>query len=357
MDYYKYKDKDLLIKQVSPYFNVHLFNDDDLYNVIGVLCINKSNYNLQFQKGFYSVFGINEEDYSDFNLNRLIDEISENIVDYKDTNEKIHKMFEDIKSSKFKVAFIDNVFYDTGDLIKCFQIYFENISLGGEPSLLIVAKNDNILIEDKLELLELNNQKDILLKEVHHRVKNNLQILNSLINIQQRFGLSDYEIIKSMKLFISSMAIVHEKLYSDNSNFGFVLLDSFFKKFKNNLLDLYSGMGINFVFDVENDLYLDIKLMMPFSLILNELIINSIKYAYPKEFEGKKEILCSIKSEGNLCKFYYTDYGVGLSNELSDDSLGTILVKSLVNQIDGEFRVIDSDKGFSCVIEFPIDNK
>lgn len=353
MEYYKYKDKENLFKYISPYFNVNVFDDYNLYKMLGILCITQDSYKLKFQNGFFKIFGVKEYDSSNFDFHNLIDEISKNIINYKDTDKKLKGIIENLKNFKTKIAFINNVFYDTGDLIKCLEVYFVSTEINEEQSLLIVVKNDNIIIEDKLELIELNNQKSILLKEVHHRVKNNLQILNSLINIQQRFQFSDSEIIHSMKVYISSMAIIHEKLYSEDK-FDYVLLNEFFIKFKNNLLDLYSNMGINFVFDLKEDLYLNVNIMMPFSLILNELIINSIKYAFPDGFEGKKEIVCSIKSDDNLCKVHYFDNGVGLSNDLDKDSLGKILVDSLVGQIDGDFTICNSNKGFECYIEFPM---
>lgn len=352
---YEYKDKEDLMKYVKPFFNVHLAVNDQVNEIISFLGITWKDRKVQYEDNFYNLFEIDGDIIEKSGWDEFIDILISRFIDYNDFNVSIRELLRDLKDSKFRSAFMDNIFYDTGDLILCLQIYFSNIIIDGEPSLLIVVLHDEGVIKDKLELIETSNQKDLLLKEVHHRFKNNLQILNSLINLQQRFGYDDSEVIESMKLFISSMSIVHEKLYSGDV-FGCVNLSSFFKQFKSLFLDLYSPWKIDFKYDIDEDLNLDIQSIMPFSLVLNELIINTIKYAFPDDFEGKKEIYCSLKGENDVLLFSYKDNGIGLQGKSSKDSLGKILINSLIRQVDGDFEIIDSDKGFDCEIRFPYDD-
>ena len=178
-------------------------------------------------------------------------------------------------------------------------------------------------------------------------------MLNSLINLQQRFGYSDHSIIDSMKLFISSMALIHEKIYQGN-DWGYVDLSSFFNQFKALFSEMYSSFEINFKFNIEEGLSLDAQTMIPLILILNEECINSIKHAFPDDFEGEKEIFCRLETEGEDILFTYKDNGIGLEGSDNGGSLGQILVTDLVKQINGEIIIIDKhEKGFISKIKFP----
>ncbi len=194
---YEYKDKEDLMKYVKPFFNVHLAVNDQVNEIISFLGITWKDRKVQYEDNFYNLFEIDGDIIEKSGWDEFIDILISRFIDYNDFNVSIRELLRDLKDSKFQSAFMNNIFYDTGDLILCLQIYFSNIIIDGEPSLLIVVLHDEGVIKDKLELIETSNQKDLLLKEVPHRVKNNLQILNSLINCNKDL---DTMIVKLLNL-------------------------------------------------------------------------------------------------------------------------------------------------------------
>lgn len=198
-------------------------------------------------------------------------------------------------------------------------------------------------------------EKEALLKEIHHRVKNNLQITSSLLRLQ-----SDYvQDPKTLEMFaesqnrIRSMALVHEKLYksTDLSRINF----SDYIESLANLLFRSLGVQTSKIRLRQNrsSIFLSIETAVPCGLIVNELISNCIKHAFPNDQGG--EIYISIDSPSvNEYKLIVADNGVGLPQEFAIDkveSLGLQLVKTLVNQINGTLE-IESNQGVRFSISF-----
>ncbi len=201
--------------------------------------------------------------------------------------------------------------------------------------------------ENKLE----NALKDrgILLSEVHHRVKNNLQIILSLINLNMNYDKKPDQILSDTQDRIYSMALIHEKIYGSNS-LSAVNMNDYTKDLVKSLFDLYNS---EIVFHPEIEaIELDMEEAIPLGLIINELVNNTIKYAFPDDNSGNLYI--KFRKENNHYIFLCYDDGVGLPEDfnLSDlSSLGLIVVKSLTTQIGGKLSIIDC-KGTGFKIEF-----
>ncbi len=203
-------------------------------------------------------------------------------------------------------------------------------------------------VEEKNELLENSlKEKEILLKEVHHRVKNNLQIISSLLNLQAN-TLDNPEIretFKSSQLRIRSIALIHEKLYK-SKNLSSINLKEYINELVVYLLNLYNNdsgrIGTRLELD---DVSAEIGTTITLGLIISELVTNAIKYAFPNRENGK--ILISLKKDHDDCYiFLIKDNGIGLPEAFDVENaqtLGLSIVKTLLTQIDGEveYRRVD----------------
>lgn len=180
-----------------------------------------------------------------------------------------------------------------------------------------------------------NKEKDTLLKEVHHRVKNNLQMIQSLFNMQSRQVDNDYtrQILAKGKVRIQAISLVHQLLYQ-SENFNSINIQDYITTLKTTIESIYKKDTIAIVTTVKaNDINLNIDDAIPLGLILNELIINSYKYAFVDRSEG--HICITISKEITGYRFEYTDNGVGveLDKLKQSDSLGMRLIIRLSNQL------------------------
>lgn len=198
-------------------------------------------------------------------------------------------------------------------------------------------------------------EKEVLLKEIHHRVKNNLQIVSSLLNLQADY-LKDkqaLEIFKNSQNRIESMALIHEKLYQSQDlariNFAEYVQDlvaSFFYAYEIN------SDAITLKINVE-DVFLGIDAAIPCGLIITELVLNSLKHAFPVGNLG--EICIDFRSlTDNKFALIVSDNGIGFPKKLdfqNTESLGLQLVNALVNQLSGTI-VLNSNSGVEFKITF-----
>lgn len=197
-------------------------------------------------------------------------------------------------------------------------------------------------------------EKDTLLHEIHHRVKNNLQIVSSLLYLQSK-NISDKA---SQKIFdetrnqIRLIALVHEKLYK-SENFSRISVKEYVKNLINTQLNSYgvkNKIKVNYDFE---DIYLDMNKAINFGLIINEIASNSIKYAFPNDKNGQMGIKFHMKN--NSYNLVIGDNGKGLPksfNLSNTKSLGLGLVKQLVNQMDGNLN-IECSNGTEFQISIP----
>ncbi|MFP4383902.1 MAG: sensor histidine kinase [Spirochaetia bacterium] len=205
--------------------------------------------------------------------------------------------------------------------------------------------------EIRMSLME----KEILLKEIHHRVKNNLQIITSLLNLQAN-SIQDTQtqnVIRESQNRISAMALVHEELYS-SENLSEINFRIYIQKLAYKLKDIYSqSPRIEYQFSIP-DIYLNINTTIICGLIINELISNSFKYAFPKHRKGTIRLSMDITDDHAAIQI--SDNGVGLPDQTAGparESLGLQLVYGLAEQLDGTLTV-KSDHGASFTINFPL---
>lgn len=235
------------------------------------------------------------------------------------------------------------------------KMVFENRYSSVDDSEVIVLTRD---VTDKVEfetrLIESVKEKEILLKEVHHRVKNNLQVISSILNLQSSYVEDEktLEIINESQNRIRSMSYIHESLYQ-TKDFASINFHDYITNLVQNLVhsyQLYSGKTkLNLDID-QVELVLDQAI--PCGLILNELVSNSLKYAYPEGESG--EIQIEIKEMDGKVQIRVEDFGVGLPVGFKieeSDSLGLGLVDTLVDQIDGEL-ILKTEKGTKYLIIF-----
>jgi len=197
-------------------------------------------------------------------------------------------------------------------------------------------------------------EKELLLREIHHRVKNNMQIISSLLNLQSEH-VKDKEaldVFKESQNRVRSMAMIHETLYRSKD-----LLSIDFRKY---IESLVSGLFVSYGIDPKlikiqinvEDVLLNIDTAIPCGLFINELLTNSLKHAFPHGREGKISI--DLHSVDDRFIFTINDNGIGFPEDLdfkNTDTLGLQLVNHLVNQVDGTIE-LDRSHGIKFTIVF-----
>lgn len=199
-------------------------------------------------------------------------------------------------------------------------------------------------------------EKEVLLKEIHHRVSNNFQMISSLLNLQSNYiqNQQEQEIFKVSQTRIESMALIHEKLYESNNaeQIDFAkyireLVDSLISAYQDNLKHI--AIKIN-----ADEVFLDVNLAIPCGLIINELVLNSFKYAFPPGMSGEIYIDFRLNQQNEL-SLIVRDNGIGLPQNFdckNTTSLGLQLVNELVEQLQGTIE-IDTSRGVEFKITFP----
>lgn len=199
-------------------------------------------------------------------------------------------------------------------------------------------------------------EKEVLLKEVNHRVKNNLQIISSLLHLQSRYIVdpADLQMFVECQNRIKSMVYIHEKLYR-SKDFANIDFGNYIGVLARSLFDSYSISGdrVTLVLTVGEGITFGVDRAIPCGLIVNELVSNSLKYAFPDSARGTIGIdFRRAGDDGYLLKV--SDDGVGMPADFdyrNAKSLGLQLVMTLVEQLDGVIRR-DGGPGVSYVIEF-----
>ncbi|MDO5988663.1 tetratricopeptide repeat protein [Flavivirga amylovorans] len=217
-------------------------------------------------------------------------------------------------------------------------------------------KSHTTLTEKNKVISQTLKDREILFKEVHHRVKNNLQIVSSLLRLQYKFGnhKKSQEIIQEVQDKIQAMSIIHERLYksSDLSLINFkTYLDNLLTYFKTSYNLPEQNITVTTAID---NIELDMDYLVPCGLIVNEIIANSIKYAFHDNSGGNINIEAS--KSGDQCILKIQDTGVGFPNGFNvheAKSLGIMLIRGLTKQINGTVK-ITSNSGACYNIVFNV---
>ncbi|MEZ4937742.1 MAG: histidine kinase dimerization/phosphoacceptor domain -containing protein [Crocinitomicaceae bacterium] len=197
-------------------------------------------------------------------------------------------------------------------------------------------------------------EKDVLLKEVHHRVKNNLQVISSILNLQSSFMEDETikNILSESQNRIKTMSFIHESLYQ-TKNFAEIHFSEHVEKLLNNLIYSYSTLQKDIEIEKEiDDISLDLDIAIPCGLIVNEIISNSLKHAFIDREKGK--ILVKMKKCAEKIHLQIEDDGIGIDKEMNiyeSNTLGLQLIITLVEQIDGTIH-IENKEGTKILIIF-----
>ncbi len=230
-------------------------------------------------------------------------------------------------------------------------------SIGKEniiSNILIIASDITELKQYENEIKDSLHEKEILLQEIHHRVKNNMQIISSLLSIQTRY-VNDNEainVLKESQNRVKSLAMIHEKLYK-SKNFNKIHLMDYIESL---VWDLFYSYAIEKgriepILDID-DIKLNIETSVPCGLIITELVSNSLKYAFPGDSQGALKVL--LRTIDDHYELIISDNGIGIPENIdfyNTDSLGLQLVNSLTDQIDGEIE-FDRSNGTKFKITF-----
>ncbi len=225
------------------------------------------------------------------------------------------------------------------------------VAMGLLISLLFVNVRRRAVVAARLR--ESLSEKEILLKEIHHRVKNNLQVISSILNIQSSFidDRQSLDYFKDCETRVQSMALVHEQLYQGTS-LARIDLGPYLEEL---MTSLYSAMtasadGIRVSREVR-DISLHLDQAIPVGLVVNELVSNAIKYAYP---DGRGEIRLAVDAIDGTTRIRVRDWGVGLGSSIDrTESLGLQLVDALAAQLHGSVTFASGDPGLDVEFSFP----
>jgi len=204
------------------------------------------------------------------------------------------------------------------------------------------------------ELQNSLEEKNVLLQEVHHRVKNNMQVISSILSLQSTY-VKDEEtvnILRESQSRIRAMAAIHERLYR-TKNFSDIKFSSYVKNLAENIIETYELSNKTVELSCKLDeVFLTLDLAIPCGLIINELISNSLKYAFKNKERGKISVI--LINEKRKITLKLADDGIGFPKEVDykkTESLGLQLVSTLVEQIEGTIK-LENQKGTSFIIEF-----
>ena len=206
----------------------------------------------------------------------------------------------------------------------------------------------------KLEIEKSLQEKEILLKEIHHRVKNNLTTLKSLLFLQARASSNDEvkRILSECEMRIQSMALIHQNLYQENIDGRIAIKDFFYEMFDNLNRSFNKN---NFTVELElsmEDFYMEMSQGLFLGLIINELATNSYKYAFKENKKGLIKLSLELKDENYF--IHYSDNGNGLKESFDSyqKGFGFKLIRILVNQVNGKIFYTQENEHPTFILEF-----
>lgn len=187
------------------------------------------------------------------------------------------------------------------------------------------------------------HEKNMLLKEIHHRVKNNLQVISSLLSLQSRY-VKDEKALSALnegQNRVDSMALIHQNLYRGDNLSG-VHMDKYIPQLADNVLSTYesSSERIQLKYDIDS-IILDVSTVVPIGLVLNELVSNAMKYAFPENRKGTIQI--GLHDHGEELELYVLDNGIGMPLNAEDLGFGSKLIKSFTRKLEGDLSITNEN--------------
>ena len=243
--------------------------------------------------------------------------------------------------------------------IRHLHVFRKNIVWDGERQFLVLYNDVTERKQAEAQIHASLREKEILLSEIHHRVKNNMQVISSLLDLQAKSSGNQAlaEMLNESQRRIRSMSMIHEQLY-DSKDFARIDLVGYVRALSQELFQLYkiNPGRIDMIVQTDGDVYVDINKAIPCGLILNELISNVLKHAFPGGEHG--EILIIIReTKDTEIEILLRDNGLGMPDDVdihNPQTVGLYLVNGLVkNQLDGQIEV-RRDNGTEFRIIFPL---
>jgi two-component sensor histidine kinase/tetratricopeptide (TPR) repeat protein len=216
---------------------------------------------------------------------------------------------------------------------------------------LVVFRQRNKIAKEKKRSDQLLKDNELLIKEIHHRVKNNLEVVSSLLALQSN-QIDDENTKKAIlegQNRVQSIGIVHQKLYQ-GKNLGAIEMKDYFINLSDSILDSFGATKRVQVECAMNALNMDIDTAVPLGLIVNELLTNTIKYAFPDGRSGKVQIKLEQKQNGVL-EMQISDNGVGKSGAIQGTGFGGQLISLLTQQLGGTMKE-ENNNGTHIFFEF-----
>ena len=303
----------------------------------------------EFSEGFYHLIEIPPEEYR--HKREIVDYIVEENV-----KSQLIELIEG-KIDEIQVSFTYNVHGDENNQKMC-ELYIERFEFGESTHSIGFLTDVTEEKEKQNELVEANEHQKVLIKEVHHRVKNNLQVLNSFLNLEKRaYKDKPNVIIDHMQSRLSSLAILHEKTYN-TTDFKNINLKDYIVDQDSQMRSLIGLRdGIEFKSDVDDDINLTIEVITPLLLVIDELTMNAIKHAFPDKSVSNKVIYKKIsKLDNETGELILKDNGIGIENPSKiSKNLGCEIIKNLTKQLDGHIELYQHENGTGYRLTFPLD--
>ena len=301
----------------------------------------------EFSEGFYKMIEIPKGEYVHSK------DIINNIVE-EDIKEELNKLING------EIEEVNRVFtykvHGNDDDKKICELFIERFNYGNKNHSIGFLTDITYARQKQKELIESNATKNILIKEVHHRVKNNLQVLSSFLNLERRaYGNNPNRILDNMQARLSSLALLHEKTYN-TEDFININLEDYMTDQDSTLHSLFGAKDINFTSEVDPEIHLPMDVITPLLLIVDELTMNAVKHAFPDPEMPNKTISKKIKYvDEHICELILKDNGVGLESpeSLINHNLGWEIINNLTRQINGKLEILDCDIGTGFKIIFP----
>ena len=303
-----------------------------------------------FSQGFYHLIEKKPEEYHhsrDVIKNIKEDKTRQNIIKIADG--ELNEIYETF------------TYYVDGDenRQKICDLYIECFKVGNETHSIGFITDTTEEMKKQQELIKANEHQIVLIKEVHHRVKNNLQILNSFLRLEKRVYKDNPNIIiDHMQSRLNSLALLHEKTYN-TEDFKNINLKDYLTDQDLQYKTLFtSKAGIQILSEIDETLNLSIEVLTPLSLIIDELTMNAIKHAFTDDMKNKQITKKISRIDDNRARLIIKDNGVGIEDVGKiTKNLGCEIIKSLTKQLDGEIKLLKLEKGTGYELIFPVTMK
>ncbi len=351
-------------------------------SIDGILVVNTNGSIVSFNQRFIEIWGIPEDIIASRSDEQALGYVLQSLSDPEEFLAKVKYLYDHIEEKSS-----DELLMKDGRILERYSAptidsdgtwygrvwYFRDITRRKKAEEELRRINDHLdsLVKERTQALEAEidqrriveeqikgslAEKIVLLREVHHRVKNNLQIMISLLSLQSRM-VSDPQVIAALREStqrLRAMAMVHEKLYG-GTDLSHIELRSYLASLVNSQIAFHQLRPERIVVEiVSEDTMMDINTAIPLGLIINELISNAIQHGFPEERKGTIRIRTRI--DGDQLDITVSDNGIGMPSEIdwkNTPSLGLRLVSSLIRQLKGTVE-LDRTEGTKFHLSIPV---